>query len=467
MKKILSVLLSVLLLFAAVLPAFAEGDASPVVYVPDGAVMRTEAGEPVLPDASAFADAVYGETEAVFKTALYLGRWDVYFAQLLSVTETAFAAYRPDETGAFAGTPAAAQEEGFPNTFVYDARLDPCALAEELKAYIENILADTGAETVRLVSRGFGCCVAAAYVTVYGWEALSSFVTVGSAAKGSAFVGEAFSGYFNVDDAAVTAYARQEYRWEEPLSALLAASVKNVHKIGIRDAGERLTTGLLRADAVPAILRASYALCPGAWALVDEENYENAKTYLLGEADAGLIRTIDAYHYNVQQKLEETLLSMREDGVYVYLVSSCGAALPPVTESFAAPSDGLVPYYQQSCAAEAVLSDENVSLAEFLLPETTWCVKGLARGALPAAVADFVKTLAESETEITVHTDGAYTQFLTYDPDAGTLSVPVAEPPAEPAGFIARLFAEFRRAVKVFFIYVRSFLVSNLGKLTA
>ena len=467
MKKVLSLFLSSLLLFAAVLPAFAQEEAaSPVVYVPDGAAVFTEAGEPVLPAADAFAAAAYEETGSAFINAQYLGRWDAYFAKLLTVTDTAFAAYRPDETGAFAGTPAAAQNGTFPNTFVYDARRDPCALAAELRDYIDSILADTGADTVRLISQGFGSAVAAAYVTACGWETLSSFVMIGSAAQGSDFVGEAFSGRFYADDAAVTSYLRQESRLEEPLSALLTLSVFNAHESGILTAGVRLSAGLTADDGVPAVLRASYALCPGVWALVDGDHYEAAKAYLLTDADAALIAVTDAYHYNVQQKLNETLTAMRQDGVFVYNIASYGVSLPPLTESAAAPADGLVPFYRQSCAAAAVPTDDYVTGAHFLLPDTTWGVRGLAHGTLPAVVADFARTLSQSETEFTVKSDPAHPQFLVYNAASGTLAAPETPIPAEPVGFITRMFTGFRRAVRAFFLYVRSFLTSYLSSLT-
>ena len=468
MKKILSVILCVLLLCGLVLPAFAGGEAAlPVVFVPGGAPVYTEAGEPVLPAAESFAAAAYEETRSAFTNALYLGRWDTYFAKMLAVTQTAFAAYRPDETGAFAGTPAAAQNETFPHTFVYDARRDPCALAAELRDYIDGVKAGAGSDSVRLVSQGFGCCVAAAYVTAYGWADVDAFVMIGSAAKGSAFVGEAFSGRFFADDAAATSYTRSRTKWEEPLSALLVLSVFSAHESGILNAGERLSGGLLAyGGAAAEILRASYALCPGVWALVDGENYEAAKANLLTDADAALISVIDAYHENVRQTLDGTLLAMAQDGVSVYNISSYGVPLPPVTESYSEPSDGLVPLWQQSCAAAPVAGDDYVPGASFLLPDTTWCVKGLSHGALPAAVADFALMLAQSETQFTVSADRTRPQFLNYDPADGTLSAPAAAPAAEPAGFIARTFADFRRAVRTFFLYVRSFLISRLSKLT-
>ena len=411
------------------------------------------------------------ETRAAFNNALYLGRWDTSFAKLLSETEAAFAAYRPDASGAFRGEPEVANGgawELLANTFYYDARLDPCALAEDLNAYIAGLKAETGSETVRIAAQGFGCCVAAAYFAAYCWADVDAFVMLGSAAMGSAFVGEAFSGAFCVDDAAVTAFVRQESRFSEPLSALLTESVFNAHERGILNAGELLSAGLLASETVPAVLRASYALCPGVWALVDDAHYEAAKAYLLGDAAAyaALIAAIDAYHYNVQNKLPQMLLSMREDGVSVYDIAAYGVALPPLTQSFAAPADGLVPFYQQSCAAEAVASDDFVPAAHFLLPDSTWCIKGLAAYDLPAALSDFVLTLAQSETQLTVNSDAAYPRLLTYSAADGTLSAPAAPLPEEPGSFIVRMFREFRNAVRVWFVYVRSFLLSHLSGLT-
>ena len=473
MKKILSFLLTGFLLFATVIPAFAAEAAVPVVYIPEGTALNA-AGEPVLPEADAFADAVYAETLPAFKNAMYLGAWDAYFAQLIAAVTPAFAALRPDDTGALPGEvltqapPAPAQEDLFTYTFRYDLRCDPLLSAAALADYIAAVMAATGSETVSLTAKGFGCCVAAAYLTAFGWEDVSSFVMIGSAAAGSAFVSEAFTGAWHTDTAAFSAFRKQENRLVEPLTALASLSVANARNFGVANAAGRLGQGLVSCAAVPALLRATYARCPGIWALVDAAHYETAKNALLGEdpAHAALITAADAYHYGVQAVFEDTLQRMLTDGVRVYDIAGYGVPLPPLTESAAAPSDGLVSADAQAFAADPVTDEGLLPAAHFLLPETTWCVKNLGCGALPAGIAPFVLRLAQSETYLSVYSDAAYPQFLTYHADTDTLTGPANEVNESPVGFIARLFAGFRRAVKAFFVYVRSYLIRNVKNLT-
>ena len=473
MEKIVAALCGVLLLFITLVPAFAAEGAVPVVYIPEGIALDA-AGEPLLPDAEAFAEAVYAETLPAFKNAVYLGAWDAYFTQLTAAAAPVFAALQPEETGALPGAvlaqtpPAPAQGDLFTYTFRYDLRCDPLLSAQALGAYIDAVKAAAGSDQVALAARGFGCCVAAAYLTRFGWEDVSSFVMIGSAAAGSAFVSEAFSGEWHTDAAAFSAFRKQENRLMEPLTALASLSVANARSFGVIDPAARLELGLSASAAVPALLRATYARCPGVWALVDAARYETAKNALLGEdpAHAALIAAADAYHYGVQAVFEDTLQRMLADGVRIYNIAGYGVPLPPLTESAAAPSDGLITADAQTFAAAPVTDEGLLPAAHFLLPETTWCVKNLGCGALPAGIAPFVLRLAQSETYLSVYSDAADPQFITYHADADTLTGPANAVNEAPGSFIARLFAGFRRAVKVFFVYVRSFLISNLKNLT-
>ncbi len=470
MKKIVAAMCGVLLLFTTLVPAFAAEGAAPVVYIPEGAALNA-AGEPLLPEAEAFAEAVYAETLPAFKNAVYLGAWDAYFQKLIAVASPAFAALRPDDTGALPGEvltqnpPAQAQGDLFTYTFRYDLRCDPLLSAAALADYIAAVMAATGSQKVSLAAKGFGCCVAAAYLTRFGWADVSSFVMIGSAAAGSAFVGESFAGEWHTDAAALSAFRKQQNRLLEPLTALAALSVANARGFGVVSAAARLEEGLVSCAAVPALLNAAYARCPGVWALVDAAHYETAKTALLGAdpACAALIAAADDYHYGVQAVFEETLQRMLADGVRIYNIAGYGVSLPPLTVSANAPSDGLSTADAQALAAERVTDVDRLPGAHFLLPENTWCVKDLSCGALPAGVASFALRLARSETYLSVYSDAADPQFLTYHADTDTLTGPANEVNESPVGFIARLFAGFRRAVKAFFVYVRSFLKSAVS----
>jgi hypothetical protein len=291
---------------------------------------------------------------------------------------------------------------------------------------------------------------------------------IGSAAAGSAFVSEAFTGAWQPDATAMTRWLLRQDRLSEPLSELAALSMANARSFGVIDPAARLGQGLSSGAAVHALLLATYARCPGVWALLYATHYEIAKNALLGEdpAHAALIATADAYHYGVQAVFEETLQRMLADGVRIYNIAGYGVPLPPLTESAAAPSDGLITADAQTFAADPVTDEGLLPAAHFLLPENTWCVKNLGCGALPEGIAPFVLRLAQSETYLSVYSDAADPQFLTYHSDTDTLTGPANAVNEAPGSFIARLFAGFRRAVKVFFVYVRSFLISNLKNLT-
>lgn len=63
-----------------------------------------------------------------------------------------------------------------------------------------------------------------------------------------------------------------------------------------------------------------FGYMPGLWALVEDEKYEEAKDFMLGNADPALINTIDEYHYNVQNRAYD-ILKAAEKNTNIYITA--------------------------------------------------------------------------------------------------------------------------------------------------
>lgn len=93
--------------------------------------------------------------------------------------------------------------------FRYDWRADPCDTADLLSAYIDNVLAATGASQVKLVSRCEGTDIALAYLSEYGNSKIDSLILYCGTMEGLSAVGCLFSGDVTLDSDSVTRYALQ------------------------------------------------------------------------------------------------------------------------------------------------------------------------------------------------------------------------------------------------------------------
>lgn len=233
----------------------------------------------------------------------------------------------------------------------HDWRLSPIDNAAYLKTYIDAILAKTGAEKFNLVTRCEGCCIALSFLYKYPEykSKIANNVMLGSSANGVVYCSNIFAGKFNFNSDAINRYIGRNFNTDSDNSfgndlfgddaALRTFLKETLTLLSVTDAldlpGDKIVelVNKLAPMVVPGLLMSSYGTCPSYWAMVRDDDYEDAKKIagLTGNPEwAAFVELIDDYHYNVQQKSTEILKDLEENyGVTTALAVKYGSETLP------------------------------------------------------------------------------------------------------------------------------------------
>ncbi len=324
----------------------------------------------------------------------------------------------------------------------YDWRLDPLENADDLDAYIDRILRETGHDKVRIAAISMGGVQTMAYLEKYGHDKIETIWFLSAAYCGLLFVTNVFTGDLQFSQKSL-------FSW---LQTLQVGSEKT-DKVFDRCMDWCGRTALLRplftllnritdkvnSIVVDRVIRRTLSTMPGMWAFVRDDRYEEAKKAMLPQgASEAFVRRIDAYHYDVLCKREEILKSAEADGVQIAVVSHYNKGCVPVTASAQAHGDSLIEtvctsggatvadygstlpagYVQRACKEHNHLSADGViDASTCMFPDTTWFIKnmphvGCNRG---SEFAGMLVWLFSQQNVPTVFSNAKYPQFLETD----------------------------------------------------
>lgn len=479
MKKIISLLLSCLLIFSFCVPAFAADEERPTVYVIGARVTHIYAadGSLLFPNDSVDVAQVIKDAIRPCLQKLALGimtdNYEAWAQEFHKAVIKAMGKMPLDKNGEVSdgsyaehpynySLPKKSSNYGaYDYRLWYDWRTSPLETAELLKKYIEEVKAVTGEEKVNITGRCYGANVVQAYLTLYPEHALANVDDVAylsSSVDGIDVLGAAFTGDIELDDQAITNFA--DYYMEngdliedEETRALIMAAVElfnEVKVLGLTGDALELFVETVKDDIFPLVLKDVFAGWPSYWAMVPAEKYEEAKAFIFkGVEDeyAGFIEKCDNYYNNVQLKAEETLRELDRQGIDFYMISKYNFPDFPVYEGATALSDGNTSVKRQSFGATCadhgtVLSqkylnsledktylspDLKINAATCLFPETSYFIKNMHHETFPAAINDFAMNVMNKEATVS---GGQYSQFLLYN---GTSTLQVIEGPDEDA----------------------------------
>ena len=247
--------------------------------------------------------------------------------------------------------------------FWYDWRLDPLHNADLLNDYITDIKNSTGCDKVGINASCLGTIVTTAYVAKYGVKDIQGIGFTGSLANGSEFLSEAISGKIDVNSAAVNRMlidttALGEIKLDEfinlSLELVLASGLVEFIESDIREnLYDKVAKGVTSALALSTIF--TY---PSYWATVSNEDYEDALLYVFGEnyADesheyAGLIKKIDNYHQTVRLHFTDIIKSIKAGGANFGAIAKYGFQIAPICQSYASVADQFVSVKRASFGA--------------------------------------------------------------------------------------------------------------------
>lgn len=299
--------------------------------------------------------------------------------------------------------------------FWYDWRTSPTDTAAELKDCIDKAIAASGKNKVQLIGRCYGANVIAAYLELYkdhAKEHVSDVCYYSSSIMGIDFMSALFSGDIYLDDTAINNFINYYINEKDiikdeaagELVITLAEILQQVRFLG--HSGEAIMSfvDLFKDDLLPLVLRNSYGGWLSYWAMVTPEKYEQARDFVFGTDElkaeyAGFIKKADDYHYTVQLNVRKTMKELSEAGINFYNFTKYNYPEIPLYKGASAQGDADTSVYRQSFGA--VASDYNTVLSEdylkkvspenkkyispdlkidastCLFPERTWFVKNL------------------------------------------------------------------------------------------
>ena len=473
MKKIVSVVLAVVLVFSITIPAFAQGqnannyDGNPVVIVRgiDFAGLTYEDGSkalnveldtifPLLMQ-SLFARMNVIDKDMVIDTVM-----DVAYEILSplacdnegnSVEKVSMVQYpgsmanHPEfvanltDGGEFGIVKTAVEKYGAENTyfFTYDWRKTPATLAEELKGFIDTAKSDSGKNKVNIICASMGGMVTTAYMYYYGTDSLDSVVYLSGAQNGTYVCGDALNGriVFETDTILNLIYQATDD------NLFLRLFLGIFDGLGVFDFITNLTNDIVTDsfdEANDKVLRSCFGTLCGFWALCPDDDFESGVETIFGgheEEYPVLLEKIEETKEFVFAT-EETLVAAKESGVKISFVSNYNSGLVPVyeranlngdmvletelTSNFAtvAPLREILTADQLAKAPYKYVSpDKVIDASTALFPDNTWFVKDAPHVAADygSGFSDFTFSLLESNVQPDVKTFAQYPQFMIAD----------------------------------------------------
>ncbi len=466
MKRFISVLLAVVLVFGCTATAFAteKEEVTPLVIVRglDFAALTVDMGtEDERPALSVSAGPIIGAVfNLVFSTLL--GGMDGAVDSICSFVNTLFSDMACDKNGntvanvsvkeyplAMSNYPEAleefkaygqgelgivaqaADEIGAENVYyvTYDWRLDPYVIAEKINQRVELALSDSGSDKVDIICCSLGGVMTLAYLDEYGYEDVESCTFLSSTIYGSYVASDALGGNVGF--------------YPEILNNFLAHSVPDMqwlwdmlNFLGITKGLCNFINGITekyKTEIYEGTMRDSFGTMPGMWAMMQTDEYDAAQKFVFGD-DAqeykGLIERTDKFQ-NFRKTRDEFIKQMMADGVIVTIVTAYGSPVTPVYDR--AYVDGDVVLESELMSAGATIApygkeleedyvaadptklspDRKVDASTCLLPDNTWFIKGAPH--VPcnygSDIAKMLFWLMSTDSQPTVTTNELYPQF--------------------------------------------------------
>ena len=341
MKKLISLLLTVLLVFSAVMPVFAAENAEvyekcPMIYIRGtGAPLYDTQGNRVYTGFDVFSadtgededgittddilDSVMNVLKPLIVDGLLFDNWDAYGEVLYEELAPLWEEVRLDGNGDtinginvdawslnWSDNYRANENMGVNRMFsiedygfVYDWRLSPYDHVDRLHAYIEKVMAATGYDEVCIGARCMGGSLLNAYLEKYGHLGHVKKVFYSEVlSNGCAFISDSFSGKVAFDEKILQTFVKQlEYCGamgfgtgfvmsdfiSELVNSTIDLLVQN-HSMDFITGGVECLYNRLYEAFIPAItLATGLATYPNYWASVYEEDFDTALNLIFGE----------------------------------------------------------------------------------------------------------------------------------------------------------------------------------------
>ncbi len=391
--------------------------------------------------------------------------------------------------------------------FEYDWRLSPLDVVEDLRDYIEAVLAATGKTEYNLASRCEGTCVAAAYLAKYPDPRIRTVVYITPCSNGCAQISCLFGGDVKISTDALNRYVSLNFGTDaedsfgsglgdETLIALLREMISLLaltHGLDLTAWQVQQIYDTVKEKVYPGLLMSSFGTFPGYWAMVDDAHYETAKS-LVGIAEdpeyANFVALLDDYHYNVQNRQVEIINGMKSQGSAFSLIVKYGTEILPFIADADLINDSTLTVKEASFGAVTApmgktLSDEYVAAAEAAgkgryispdrqidasagaFPDDTYYLKYCPHGEWYGEFYWLLNNIIEKGGSVTADTNERYPRFTVWDRETMTLTPMTEENAGRYEDYYTNeprfAFVNFLRAFREFLrgIFTRLFILSG------
>ena len=417
MKKFLSLILSILLIFTLTVPAFASGTVKqtcPTIYVHGfaGSKICADKNDPstmfTLPSSDELLESVKKDLLPALLTYVATENGDPFAYELCEIVNTVFAGYfnNPDGTakdssGAYMAYPSSVSKNSN-LIFSYDWRSDPFVAAEELNKFIEYVISKSGSDKVALRCHSLGSVIGTTYLRTYGNDKIMGVVFDSPALFGITYIGELLCGNPEIAGDALL-NGLKDLLGENEYNQLISSTLDILALAGIVDDLGGFLNTLIKKTA-PILYKETlvplFAYWPAAWAMCPDKYIDKAMehvftTYCTGEEHSVLKEKIERYNIEVRANKIGTLLDFDKNG-RVAVISRYGYSALPVSPSWDVLTDTVVDTKHSSFGATTapvgtsfskeelegkdmslISPDRTVDASTCLFPEKTWFIKNI------------------------------------------------------------------------------------------
>ena len=426
-KKIISALISVVLILSVAIPAFAAVDENavcPLIYVPgvDASKIYADKNDPDSVMQLVDKDKLIAMLQNDIAPALVVYSADRDIDALAhKVTGALNEIYgcwfnNPDGTaqgngGAVMKYPAASSvKKNSEFTFSYDWRGDPMTAASELKAFIDYVTENSGCEKVALAGHSLGNIVILSYLSLYGDSDVMGIVFDTSTIDGVEYIGELLCGEMEINGDSVTAFLKSvlgENGYKDLIKSSLdifdMAGIPEMLAVFLDDILKKIGPTIFKETLIPM-----FAYWPSVWAMTTDAQLDEAMDYIFGvvhkdEDMSALTAKLEAYNETVRKNKKATLTAFDENG-RVAVISRYGFSYLPITGNSKLISDTVVETKTSSFGATTAdagdyFSDEYLKGKDmkYISPDKTVD----ASTAMFAGKTWFIKNIFHNESEET------------------------------------------------------------------
>ncbi len=444
MKKALSVILVLVMIFSVGTTAFAKTEKADVPIIEVYGFGRTnlimDKGEETemsifMPSTELLMPAI---TKIILPLVGYLitGKADGFAKALVEAATDVLEPLRFNDDGEPVYDNISLERGPDNFTFRYDWRYDVLDTAKKLDEYIKQVKEETGCEKVALLPESMGGAVTMSYIYQYGYDDVQSVILRSSAMEGITLMGELYTRSLDVDTDSVLGYINGFLLGGTADRVLLRGLINTVGRVPVALIA-KLLNGFVSDECdyvYDECLCDLFGNIPGMWSFVPTEYYEDAKVSMLDEKEnAKLIEKLDNYQYNVRPQIVPMLKEMQANGVKVAIISHYGLYGVPIIPNDTYQCDFLVDtkytsigatcstvgatlgdgYVQAEADGHNHLSpDMQIDASTCAFPDNTWFVKGMVHTWYNDGYDELVDWIVyESETP-TVYENSKYPQFL-------------------------------------------------------